>query len=179
MLFKRTSLPADPARKLRSLTSERAVAWINFPSAVPEDIDDVQIVKDAWVIGTARYLALLGPDDQVWPWHLVDRVSWRPEDSRLIVTLTDGSNPLVITVTDKNAMKFLTLIRERVDHSVVVSETVDLTMSQTARIAVRRTATGDLIIQTIFDPGVDPNAVAVTRKIAPVIARLRDMSGAA
>ncbi len=179
MLFKRTSLPAEPAQKLRSLTSERAVAWINFPSVVPEELDDPQLKKDAWVIGTSKHLALLSQEDQMWPWHLVDRVSWRPEESQLRISLTDGSAPLVITVTDKSAMKFLTLVRERVDHSVVVSETVDLTMSQMARVAVRRTPTGDLIIQTIFDPGVDPNAVAVTRKIAPVIARLRDMSGAA
>lgn len=179
MLFKRTTLPTAQAQQLRKVTSARAVAWIDFPSVAPEDLDQPDIKKDAWVITTAKQLVLLTDgEEKVWPWHLVDRASWDPETSQLVISFVQDTNPLVITITDKAPKKLLTHFRERVDHSVVVSESVPLTMTQTARVAVRRDDHGQLIIQTVYDPGVNPNAAAVTRKVGPVIERLRDMSGA-
>ncbi len=180
MLFKRNSLPTEPAQLLRAVTSERAVAWINYPSVVVEDQNPAELVKDAWIIATAKYLVLIkGDTKQSWPWHLVDRAAWDPQTNQLMVLLVESPAPLVITITDKTPIKLLTFLRERVDHSVVMSESVVITMTQTARVAVRRTDTDGLIIQTVYDPGVNPNAAAVTRKVAPVIDRLRDMSGAA
>jgi|GEM_PF-2742785 len=115
----------------------------------------------------------------VTPWWLVDRAGWDPTTDQLHVSFTTGTDPLRVQVAGKTPVRFLTLLRDRVENSVVISETVPLGTGDNVRVAVRRTPDQGLVVQAIGDPGIDVNHPEVSRRIRPVMEKLAEVSGAA
>ena len=98
------------------------------------------------------------------PWHLVDTGSWT-EQAVLRVTWVDREAPLRVPVDEPGMLP--ETIRERVQASVVLAETLDLGERRTARVVVRRDlATGALLSQAVLGRGVradDPGVAAQVR----------------
>lgn len=113
-----------------------------------------------------------------WPWCDIDRASWDPQTAALTVTWVDASEPLPLHLSHPERPSFARVFRERVQHSVVLSETVHLPDGLSARVAVRRTAAGDLITQVVPDPGADVRSARSAQLIRSALSRLRSTSGA-
>jgi len=155
---------------------------------------------DVWVVATRQNLVVIPQPDTasnraaesttntgpslsvepcVTPWWLVDRAGWDPTTDQLRVSFTTGTDPLRVQVAGKTPVRFLTLLRDRVENSVVISETVPLGTGDNVRVAVRRTPDQGLVVQAIGDPGIDVNHPEVSRRIRPVMEKLAEVSGAA
>ena len=129
-------MPADVAAAIAPEEHEKLLAW------AVEDGSGVTVVA-----GRHRLYAVApGPDGPHLalsrPWHLVDAGLWSGEDGSLRVTWVDGERPARFVLTDPGLLP--ETLRERVQASVIIAETVDLGNRRTARVVVREDlATGD------------------------------------
>jgi hypothetical protein len=110
------------------------------------------------------------------PWHLVDAGTWTGADLALRVTWVDDAPPLRLVLPEPGALP--ETLRERVQASVVLAETIDLGGPGTARVVVRRDlATGELLSQTVLGRGVNHGDADVAERIAAGLARVREQVG--
>lgn len=129
------------------------------------------------VVGTARLYAVPSSGDSLArPWHLVDGGSWDPDNLTLTVTFVDGARPRQWLLTESTA--FLAAFRERVQASVVLSESVDLGGRRSARVVIRKDlADGTLHDQAILGRGVRMADPGVAQAVGDARARLREQVG--
>ena len=138
----------------------------------------------AWAVATQRSLIVVptpqsspaGPVSS--PWCRVDRASWDPAEAALTVRWVDSPEPMPLRLVHPERTAFARVFRERVQHSVVLSETVHLPDGLSARVAVRRDAMGDLFTQVVPDPGADVRSARSAQLIRSALSRLRSTSGA-
>lgn len=136
-----------------------------------------------WLVATRNALVVV-PDanveqaERIW-WHEVDRAAWNPEQDLVKVSFTTTRPQTFWVVQAKTARKVLAVLRERVESTVVISETIALTSAENVRVAVRRDQHGSLFVEALCDPGVDPTHSEVIKRVQPVVEKLREVSGAA
>lgn len=133
----------------------------------------------SWAVATSWTLVRSdGASTAACSWCDVDRGTWDPTDATLTVTWVDGSPPLVLKVADPRRTPLMRVFRERVQASVVMSETVTLGTGLTARVAVRKDHHGNLLTQVVGDAGADLSDPLNQAAVRSALARLRSASGA-
>lgn len=174
LFSRKDALPAETRRALQLAPGDKALG-----SALLDD--------GAWAVATQQALVVV-PSPQAstpaerairsWPWCDVDRAGWDPATASLTVRWVDASEPLPLRLSHPESPTFARVFRERVQHSVVLAETVQLPDGLSARVAVRRTPEGDLITQVVPDPGADVRSARSAQLIRTALSRLRSTSGA-
>lgn len=130
------------------------------------------------VVAGSTHLYAVAGDEVVLdrPWHLVDAGSWDHDTFTLTVTWVDGVAPVSWVLHDRTLLP--ETLRERVQATVVLADTVDLGPRRRARVVVRRNlATGELVGQTLLGRGVrrdDPGVLVAT---SAALARLKERVG--
>lgn len=148
---------------------ERLLAWAR---------DDA--TGEVVVAGRHRLYAVAGEGGNAQvtlarPWHLVDAGIWG-EDDRLTVSWVDKEPVRRWHISDPQRLG--QTLWERVQASVVLSETLDLGQRHSARVVVRRDqGTGGLLTQSILGPGVDPQDPQVRAAVAATLEALREQVG--
>lgn len=129
-----------PDRLSRHPTGERPLA-------------SADLVDGARVTATRSGLVVAGRDGAVLRrgWHEVDHGVWDDEATVLTVTWVDASDPTVLHFAGAAPRRFLVLVRERVQASVVHVDQIDLRSGGIARAAIRRTGDGALLSQVIVE----------------------------
>lgn len=133
------------------------------------------------VVGTARLYAVPPATDaaaqvQVWPWHLVDAGAWDHDTFTLTVTWVDGQSPQQWVFRD--TMAVLVAFRERVQASVVLTETVGFGVNRSARVVIRKNLQdGALFDQTLLGRGVRLDDPGVRDGVGDARSRLLEQVG--
>jgi hypothetical protein len=164
-LFRRSpSLPADVRARLDLPRDDRVVA-------------SAELV-DGWAVASRRALHLApgGAPVRRRPWCDVDRASLDPETATLSVTWVEGAVDRLRLANDR-PQPFPVVLRERVQSSVVHSETVALPHGVRVRVAARRGEDGALFTQVIVDGRVDLADPDVAAVVDAAEARVREASG--
>lgn len=160
----RTEIPAEALEGVALGRGEKALA-----AAAP-------VGHNGWVVATTYRLVLTGEGGWERPWHRVDGASWSREASRLVVTWVDGSRPVQWGFDD--ADRLLTVVRERVQASAVLTHTLDLGDRRSGRVAIRRNlATGELLDQVVLGRFARPDDPEVAEQVWRVRAYLREQVG--
>lgn len=108
------------------------------------------------------------------PWHLVDAGTW--SEGELRVTWVDRQPPVRVVVTEPGSLP--ETLRERVQASVVLAESLDLGERRTAKVVVRRDlATQELLSQAVLGPGVRATDPGVSEQVRAGVARVREQVG--
>ncbi|MCB7135440.1 hypothetical protein [Cellulosimicrobium marinum] len=164
--FRRPALPDDVRRSLDLPPGDRVLATA--------ELDD-----GGWAVATRSSLMTSDRDDGASerPWSDVDRASYAPETSTITVTWVDGSPPLALRLVDARRSSLVATLRERVQSSVVLSETVTFDAGRAARVAVRRGPDGALFSQVVTEPGVDLDDPEVAARVDAAEGRVRAASG--
>ncbi|UFU01719.1 hypothetical protein LQF12_09290 [Ruania suaedae] len=111
------------------------------------------------------------------PWSEVDAAGWDSEAGTIIVTWVDGAPATSLDVGEGTGVRELAYtIKERVDHSLVVLETVSLPGGGHLRGAVRRNADGSLFSQVTIS-GVRRPPADVQERAAALEERVRAAVG--
>ncbi len=164
------AVPADVAAAIDLEEHEKLLAW------AVEDGSGVTVVA-----GRHRLYAVApGPDGPHLvlsrPWHLVDAGLWSGEDGSLRVTWVDGERPTGFVLTDPGLLP--ETLRERVQASVVLAETIELDGRRSARVVVRKDlATGALLSQALLGAGVRSTDPGVSEQVRAGLARVREQVG--
>ena len=109
------------------------------------------------------------------PWHLVDAGTWS-EEGELRIVWVDGEAPLRLVVPEPGMLP--ETLRERVQASVVLAETLDLGGRRTAKVVVRRDlATRRLLSQAVLGKGVRATDPGVDEQVRAGLARVREQVG--
>ena len=171
----RASRPARPAAMpgplraaLRDRTREKVLAW-----AVDDHSGDVVVAgaHHVFVLSAAGELVLERP------WHLVDAGSYDPDEEALTVTWVDGS-PVARWVFRGGSTFVPETLRERVQASVVLAETLRLPGRRTARVVIRQDlASGTTLAQTLLGPGVRATDPEVRQVVQDAMSRLKEQVG--
>ncbi len=112
------------------------------------------------------------------PWHLVDGGSWDHETFTLTVTWVDGTPATRWVLRETGA--FPETFRERVQASVVLTDTVTLGGRRSARVVLRHDlATGEVLGQTLLGRGVRASDPGVVEQTEAALDRLREQVGLA
>jgi hypothetical protein len=172
MWFRRNSAPEDIRRALDVKPGERVLAA-------------AALADGSWAVATTSELAVATEENESRPadvqlrrpWCDVDRASFDPERSVLIVEWVDAEPDLRLNLTDPARTAFPQVLRERVQWSVVLAEVISLPNGREAKVAVRRTTDGVLFSQAIAGPGVDLDDSAVTAVVDAAEARVRSAAG--
>jgi hypothetical protein len=168
--LRRPAVPADVAAAIAPEEHEKLLAW------AVEDGSGVTVVA-----GRHRLYAVTpGPDGPQLtlsrPWHLVDAGLWSGEDGSLRVTWVDGERPARFVLTDPGLLP--ETLRERVQASVIISESLDLGNRRTARVVVREDlTTRALLSQVLLGPGVRSTDPGVSEQVRAGLARVREQVG--
>lgn len=164
------AVPADVAAAIDPEEHEKLLAW------AVEDGRGATVVA-----GRHRlYSVAPGPDGLHLalsrPWHLVDSGLWSGEDGSLRVTWVDGEHPARFVLPEPGLLP--ETLRERVQASVVIAETIDLGTRRTARVVVRKDlATGALLSQAVLGTGVRSTDPGVSEQVREGLARVREQVG--
>ncbi|MFD6177657.1 MULTISPECIES: hypothetical protein [unclassified Isoptericola] len=168
MWFRRSPLPDDVRRALPLARGERVLA-------------SVELADGRWAVATTADLVVVGPGpqdvDMRRPWSDVDRGVLDPERSELQISWVDAAPDLVLRLVDPERTPFPQALRERVQWSVVLAETVAVPGGGDVKVAVRRTADGRFFSQAVAGPGVDLEDPAVARVVDATESRVRGASG--
>jgi hypothetical protein len=170
MWFRRTPLPDDARRALELARGERMLAVVG-------------LADGSWAVATTADLAVL--DERAGgarlvlrrPWCDVDRAAFDAERSILTVEWVDAAPVTRLYVTDPQRTSFPQVLRERVQWSVILAESIGLPGGRQAKVAVRRTPDGDLFSQAVAGPGVDLADPAVAALVDAAEARVRTAAG--
>ncbi|WP_066587814.1 hypothetical protein [Cellulomonas timonensis] len=164
LFSRRPSLPAPVRAQLALPPGDRILAV-------------VELADGRWAVATRRALCLAGPDAvQRRPWIDVDRAQLTVETSTITVHWVDGTTE-DLPLTERGAPAFAQTLRERVQSSVVHSETVVLPGGATVRVALRRDEQGDLVSQVIGDGSVDLSQPRVGALVDAAELRVRRAAG--
>lgn len=165
--FRRPSLP-DPVRRALDVPADDRV------------LASAELTDGSWAVATRTELLTsdaAGETVARRPWSDVDRAGYVPETATITVSWVDGGAPLVLHLADARRTSLAQTLRERVQSSVVLSETVTFAAGLTARVAVRRDGDGELFSQVVADPGVDLTDPEVTARVDAAEGRVRSASG--
>lgn len=161
----RRTLP-DRARAALG-SGERALAWAETPDGTV-------------VVGTRERLLVVGEQPQAWGWEQVHRADWDTDESTLTVEpVADFGASLERRVLElPEPGDLVTLVRERVTSTVVVSQRVELGRRRGFRVIGRR-APGSTEVTWAFelDAGVDPTDPAVEEATRRALAEARASVG--
>ncbi|MFP5347509.1 MAG: hypothetical protein ACLGIA_10825 [Actinomycetes bacterium] len=165
MPLRRTGeLPEDVRSRLSLERRERVLA-------------SAELVDGAWAVGTDRRL-LVVDDAGVRVdrgWYEVDTASWDGEERVLSIFFVTGDSTW-LTLAEGRDVRLPTLLRERVESSVVARHEVRVRGRGGARLVVRRVE-GRLVLQTVLDPGTDPTDPEVAEALREGRAEITDMVG--
>ena len=166
MPLRRTSeLPEDVRSQLSLGRRERMLA-----AAELED--------GAWAVGTDRRLLVLDAEAGVRVdrgWYEVDTASWDGEERVLSIFFVTGDSTW-LTLAEDSDVRLPTLLRERVESSVVARHEVRVRGRGAARLVVRRIE-GRLVLQTVLDRDTDPTDPQVAEALREGRAQISDMVG--
>ena len=165
--FRRPALP-DPVRRALALPASESV------------LASAALAAGSWAVAArARLLpgAAGGTTVVRHLWSDVDRAGYDPESATITVSWVDGAPPLALRLADPRRTSLAQTLRERVQSSVVLSETVTFAAGLTARVAVRRDADGELFSQVGADPGLALTAPGVGARVDAAEGRVRSASG--
>jgi hypothetical protein len=168
--LRRPAVPADVAAAIAPEEHEKLLAW------AVEDGSGVTVVA-----GRHRLYALTPAPDGPHltlsrPWHLVDAGLWSGDDGSLRVTWVDGERPARFVLTDPGLLP--ETLRERVQASVIISESLDLGNRRTARVVVREDLTTRVLLsQVLLGPGVRSTDPGVSEQVRAGLARVREQVG--
>ncbi|CCH78556.1 DNA primase [Nostocoides japonicum T1-X7] len=144
-------------------------------SVAHDDASDATLVAGRFGVYAVR------PDGEVAlerPWHLVDGGAWDHETFTLTVTWVDRHPRTRWVLKVPNA--FPETFRERVQASVVLTDTVSLDGRRTARVVLRQDlATGEMLGQTLLGRGVRSSDPGVIEQTEAALDRLREQVGLA
>ncbi|NMR19174.1 hypothetical protein [Cellulomonas fimi] len=135
-------------------------------------------LTDGWAIATrlALYVVAAPRDVERRAWADVDRATLDPERSVITVDWVDGGRR-ELHVADENQNAFPRTLHERVQSSVVHSETVELPGGGRVRVALRRDEDGELFSQVIGDGLTDLGDPGVAARVDAAEARVRGAAG--
>src|SRR5690625_85644 len=108
---------------------------------------------DSWALLTATSFAIVEPGGEEKDerhWHEFATGEWEGDRHIRTVTWVDGSRPTRLKTVDESPITFPRIFKERVDASVVYSETLPVPGGE-LRGALRRTPAGELISQISSD----------------------------
>ena len=173
--FSRPRLPDDARLALRAHGADTPIA-------------QASLADGSWVVATRAALATTSAPTEHdpgggrtvvvhRPWCDVDRASFEPMEGVLTVEWVDREPALRLALEPEQRTALPQVVRERVQWSVVHAEPVTLTGGRSARVAVRRTADGEIFSQAIAGPGVDLDDPAVADVIDAAEARVRNAAG--
>ena len=168
--LRRPAGPAEVAEAIDPAGGEKLLAWAHA------------VGTGATVVAGRHRLYAVAPDPEgarvtlSRPWHLVDAGSWGGEDGILKITWVDGQRPTRFQLTELGM--FPETLRERVQASVVLAETLDLGGRRTAKVVVRKDlATGALLSQAVLGPGVRSADPGVAEQVSDGLRRVREQVG--
>jgi hypothetical protein len=161
---RRLGLPPAVRARLDLLAGDRVVAAAEL--------------TDGWAVASRSALHVAVGEAPVLtrPWSDVDRASLDPETATLSVVWVDGRTD-ALRLADARPQPFPGVLRERVQSSVVHSESVTLPDGGRVRVAVRRDGSGRLFTQVLGDERVDLADPVVARLVDAAEARVRDAAG--
>ncbi|SDS40895.1 hypothetical protein SAMN04489860_1485 [Paraoerskovia marina] len=161
MIFRRATLPADVRQALDLAAGDKVLASAEL--------------DDGWAVASRQHLHLTGARAVRRPWSAVDRASADPETSTITVTWVDAE-PTALRLVGGSPGPFPTVLRERVQTSVVLAERITLP-GGAARVAVRRAPDGSLFSQVSVDGGVDVDDPAIRRRLDVTESAVRSACG--
>jgi hypothetical protein len=160
-----TDLPDDVSASLGLAKGEKALA-------------SAALTDGAWVVGTDRRLLVAAPAQPPHldrAWYDVDTASWDGETGVLGITWITGERSW-LSLADEGEIRLPTVLRERVEASVVARHQVRVRGRGGARLVVRRVE-GKVVLQTVLDPGTDPSDPLVAEALHGARAELVEMVG--
>ncbi|WP_420113326.1 hypothetical protein [Pseudactinotalea sp.] len=153
------------------------------PDVVAKAVTDRVLVSSEldggrWLVLTRSELALVTSETLTWrrPWHEVERGGWDGEKHALTVHWVGIDEPDVLVTVDENPRDLPLAFRERVDASVVHSESEPAPGGGTVRAVVRRTPEGTLLTQ-VLAVGRVRRGPALESQIDALEAKVRDAVG--
>ena len=129
------------------------------------------------IAATTRHLVL--PADggfHAIGWEKVERATWSRDDDQLVVVETAplGAEPRRHRVGLGEATRFLDVVREQVQASVVISRHVPIVDGRGVRVSGRRPpGQRNLSWVVAVDPGIDLDDMAVRARIESALAQVR------
>src|SRR5690606_14451844 len=162
-LLRRKRLPDDVRARLAA--GDRVLAF-------------AQTTDQRWVVATPAHLVLLedGGGTRRRGWTDVDRARLERASEVLVVTWVDGSAPTDLPLSS-DATRLATVVRERIQASVVHTEHVALPVGGRAKVVLRRAADGALFSQVIGPGRLDLDDPAVAAVVDAAEARVRSAAG--
>lgn len=140
------------------------------------------LVVGGWALAGTEHLVLV--DDEAAaelsvdpiPWSEVATAGLEGEAGVLSVDLVDGSRRALLLGRGQGG-RLARVVRERIQHSVLLSRTVELGGRRTVQVAARRGPDGVPFIQVVPGPRVDLRGPAVAAAVAEAEAAVRDQVG--
>lgn len=138
-----------------------------------------ELKNGQWAVATVTTLLVIsqGGIEVDFDWDIVDTASWENEEDTITVEWVTGQEPLTLPLASDKDARFATTLRERIQASVVMSETVDISPGVTAKVALRRTATGKITSQVMGGPDLDLDNPKIAQIVNDAEARLREHAG--
>jgi hypothetical protein len=167
--FRRAALPPAARDRVGLDRGERALAT-------------VELADGAVAVATTHRLIVVGPAGQEEPTVTADRwvdiaaASLAPEDGVLEVDLVAGSRRVLVLGRNRGRA-FATAVRERIQHSVLLTRTVELTGRRVVRVTARRTPEGEALVQVVPGPGVSLTGPDVAAAVAEAERAVREQVG--
>lgn len=107
-----------------------------------------------WIAGWPGYLAIVSENGsrETYEWSEFETGNWEDEKNRLTLNFVDPRlEPLVFELPREADPLIITMVRERVDRSIVYQAFADLPSGGIARGQLRRRADESLFVQIIVD----------------------------
>lgn len=162
------ALPGPVRVALHDRTREKVLSW------------GVDAGSGAVVVAGTHHVFVVDVEGSIVldrPWHLVDGGTWDADEEALTVSWVDGA-PDTRWVFRDGATFVPETLRERVQASVVLAESLRFRGRRTARVVIRQDlASGELVAQTLLGPGVRAADPEVRHATEEAMARLREQVG--
>lgn len=136
------------------------------------------LLDEKWALITRDAFSVVNPGGELLlqrPWHEVATGEWDDERHILEITWVDGSRATRLKTQDDSPINFPRIFKERVDASVVYSETIPV-RGGVIRGALRRTPAGELISQISSD-GELQQSLELDQQIAALEQKLWEFIG--
>jgi hypothetical protein len=153
-------------------------------SAVPVPRGDrilafAELTDSSWIVAERGSLLVVAAQTVrvERPWCDVHSASFDPQTATITVTWVDDAEPLVATLSDIKHLALVRTVRERVERSVILAETVTVAGGRTVRVAVRRDASERLFSQVVADAGVDLTDPDTADTVDGAESRVRSAAG--
>lgn len=109
-----------------------------------------ELADGTWAVATTSALCVSDATSSVarHPWHTILHGAWEGELHQFTVTWVDGARPpLVLTTKEDDVATFAATLRERVQSSVVHTETIEAPSGARVSAYIRRGEDGALFSQ--------------------------------